>query len=126
MEKIPEPRGRLKISGLHRKTSVKDLRQFFSGWHLVPTEDGHDPLLVTVEEGWPSGDAIIYFKDVAAADNALLSFDFDKQLHGKTLNVTAIFPLEYDEVSESWIEAPNLAESTLCILQGAARGYFES
>lgn len=108
------------VSGVHRKTSEKDLREFFSGWHLAPSEDGHDPELLNDAEGWPTGEALITFIDVAAADNALVSFNFEKKLHGMTLKVQAKEPLEYDEISESWLPAPELAESTEMILQAIA------
>ncbi len=117
MEAIPDPRGRLLVSGLNRKTSEKDLRDHFSGWHLAPSEDGHDPELLMNEDGWPTGGAVITFIDIAAADNALLNFDFEKKIHGRSLKVEALPPLEYDEISEEWIQSALLAESTEIILQ---------
>ena len=105
MGKVFPPRGRLLLSNLARKTTVKDLQKWLQGWHLASEEDGQAPYLQYDHEGFHTGEAILTFEDVESSENCLAKFPWNQQLHGMTIIVRNMPPLRYDDVEEQWLES---------------------
>jgi hypothetical protein len=115
MPPVPD-RGRLKVMGCASKTSSRDLKTFFNGFFLAPESDDQEPELLADDDGMLTGEAIITFVDVEAADHVLTDFDWNRTLHTKKLDFEPMVPIYWDEVSENWKEREQMGKSTVQLL----------
>lgn len=115
MPAVPD-RGRIKVIGCASKTSSRELKTFFNGFFLAPGSDDQDPELLTDDESNLTGEAIITFIDVEAADHVLTDFDWNRTLHSKKLDFEPMVPIFWDEVAEQWAEREQMAKTTVQLL----------
>jgi len=102
--------------GCASKTSSRDLKTFFNGFFLAPESDDQEPELLADDDGMLTGEAIITFVDVEAADHVLTDFDWNRTLHTKKLDFEPMVPIYWDEVSENWKEREQMGKSTVQLL----------